>query len=74
MSTVEDVEKLIWEVERRPSLYLKNWKNIVIESKGDIVVRNLQVSRHELKWASSWTEIRKSYLNLLVHIIGDHVN
>ena len=27
MSIVEDVEKLIWDVERRPSLYNKNWKN-----------------------------------------------
>ena len=29
---------------------------------------------HELEWASSWTEIRKTYINFLVHIIGDHAN
>jgi len=28
MSVVEDVEKLIWEVERRPPLYLKKLKKI----------------------------------------------
>jgi alkaline phosphatase len=38
------------------------------------VVRSSRVSRHELEWASSWTEIRKIYVNFLVHVIADHAN
>jgi len=36
------------------------------------VVRSLRASRQELEWDSSWTEIRKSYVNFLVHITEDH--
>ena len=38
------------------------------------MVRSLGVSRHELEWASSWTEIRKRHVNFLVHIIRDHAD
>jgi hypothetical protein len=70
MSILEGIEKLIWEMERRPHLHYKNWKNTVIEYEGDIVVRNLRLSCHELEWASSWTEIRKSTLIFLFILLG----
>jgi len=49
MSIVEDIGKLICEVERRPPLYNKIERIQRQKSEGRIVVRSVQVSRHELK-------------------------
>ena len=76
MSVVEDVEKLTWEVERRPLLYKKKLK--------EYSDRNLK----EKLWyevcesvVTNWSELpaeqkseKKRYVNFLVNIIGDHAD
>ena len=74
MSMVEDVEKLIWEVERRPPLYKIMQEYIDINLKEKLWYEVLRVDHHELERTCSWTEIRKRYVNLLINVIGDHAD
>ena len=75
MSIVEDIEKLIWEVERRPHLYNKKLKEYSDRNLKDklwyelyeSVVMNCSELPAEQK-------SEKIYINFLVHIIGDHAN
>ena len=75
MSIVEDIEKLVWEVERRPLWYNKKLKEYSDRNLKDklwyevceSVVTNWNVLPAEQK-------LEKRYVNSLVHIIGDHAD
>jgi hypothetical protein len=53
---------------------LKNWSNIAIKIRKRNCGQKWRVVCHELEWASRWAEIRKKYVNFLLHIIGDHAD
>jgi len=74
MPIVEDVEKLVWEVERPPPLYekLKEYSDRNLKAKLWGEVYESVVT----KWSELPAEQKseKMYVNFLVHIIGDHAN
>jgi hypothetical protein len=72
---MEVIEKLIWEVERRPHWYNKKWKEYINRNLKDKLW--YEVCESEV---TNWSELpaeqksEKKYVKFLVHIIGYHVD